>query len=66
MVLSVANFYQWFFARMCLYLLALVIFWGTGKNYKTTQNHASSLYIPFFITHLRSLPTYLKINYIGK
>jgi len=55
-----------FFARMCLYLLALVNSWGTPKNYKTTQNYGSSLYTSFFITHLRSLPIYLKINYIGK
>ena len=27
----VAYFEKWFFARMCLYLLALVNSWGTGK-----------------------------------
>jgi len=48
---TVASSDRWFFARMCLYLLALVNSWGTPKNYKTTQNYGSFPYSSFFNRH---------------
>ena len=44
-----SKFYRRFFARMCLYLLALVKFWGIANSYKNYANYAFSLYIPFLM-----------------
>ena len=52
-----------FFARICLYLLALVNYWGTRQATQTTQNYADLYIVLFLIGTLRSSST-LFLNWV--